>query len=327
MAENLLHNIADYKAKNLIKWCPWCGDFMVLNRLQNHFVQSNIPREKFVVIAWIWCAGRLPYYMNTYGFHTIHGRAPTIATGVKLTNPDLQVWVVTWDWDWLSIGWNHLLHTIRKNIWIKILLLNNGIYGLTKWQLSPTSRIGSITKTTPKWSVVKPINPAKFAISLGCSFVARTIDTEITLTDGILARAWKHDWTVFIETLQKCITFNPKSLEEIRNPEIKEDYILKLKHWEPLIFWKNKNKWIVVENFKPKIIEFDWKIPDNVIIYDETNTELAYIISNLSYPDFPIPIWIMCVNNDISYEEQLKINYSWKKSLEEILNDWEVFEI
>lgn len=314
----------DYKSVNQVKRCPWCGDFIVLNQLQKQFAKMDIPHENFVVVAWIWCAGRFPYYMNTYGFHTIHGRAPTIATGIKLTNDKLQVWVITGDWDWLSIWWNHLLHAIRKNIWIKILMLNNSIYALTKWQLSPTSNIWSITKTSPDWSTERPINPAKFAISQECSYVARSIDTEITTTADIFDRASNHEWIVFIEILQKCITFNPKNLEELRNPETKEDYILRVEHNKPLIFWKDKNKWIIIENFKPKIIQFEGKIPDNIIIYDETNYELAHIISNLSYPDFPTAIGTLYINNTEPYKNSTTTK---NRTTKEILEDWDIFEI
>lgn len=327
MWENKTYTIADFKPTNQVKWCAWCWDLLVLNRLQNQFVKSWLPKENFVVVAWIGCAWRLPYYMNTYWFHTIHGRAPAVATWVKLANPELQVWIATWDWDALSIGGNHIIHTIRKNIWVKILLLNNSIYWLTKWQLSPTSNIWSITKTSPIGSIETPINPSNFAISLWCSFVARTIDSEIPLTDKVLEEWWKNSWTVFIEVLQKCITFNPKYFEELRNPETKEDYILRVENGQPLVFGKAKNKCIIIENFKPKIVEFSEKLPENVIIYDETSNELAYIISKFSYPEFPIPVWILYRNNNTSYEELLANQNKKIKSIDKIINDWEVFEI
>lgn len=332
MTENTILTKADFVSDTPAKWCPGCWDFIILNQLQNTFAKAGIPKEDFVVISGIGCAGRLPYHIDTYGFHTIHWRAPTIATGVKLSNPKLQTWIITWDWDWLSIGANHLFHVMRKNIWVKILLFNNEIYALTKWQLSPTSEKWKITKTTPIGSIDKPVNPIKFALWLECGFVARTIDTEIALTQMILDKASWVLWTVFVEILQNCVTFNSWADNCIRNREIKEDYIIRLEHNKPLIFWKNKDKAIIIENFKAKVIEFNPEnIPDNVAIYDETSNEMAYIIGNMPKEWFPLPIWIFKSIDSTSYEElyseMLEKNNIKNKSLEEILEDWETWEI
>jgi len=332
MTKNTTLTKSDFVSDVTAKWCPWCWDFIILSQLQNTFAKAWIPKEDFVVISGIGCAWRLPYYIDTYWFHTIHGRAPTIATGVKLSNPKLQTWIMTWDWDWLSIGANHLFHVMRKNIWVKILLFNNQIYALTKWQLSPTTERWRITKTTPIWSIDEHVDPVKFALGLECNFVARTIDTEMTLTQEILDRAVKINWTVFVEILQSCVAFNPWSLNPIRNREIKEDYILRVEHWKPLIFGRNKNKWIIIENFKPKVIEFDIdKIPENIVIYDETSKELAYIIGNMSWEEFPIPIWIFKSLEWLSYEELyaeiLEKNNIKNRGISEILEDWEIWEI
>ncbi|MDD2487792.1 MAG: 2-oxoacid:ferredoxin oxidoreductase subunit beta [Candidatus Gracilibacteria bacterium] len=315
-----------------VKWCAGCGNFIILSQLQNTFANIGIPKENIVVVSGIGCAGRLPYYMDTYGFHTIHGRAPTIATGIKLTKPELQTWVLTGDGDGLSIGGNHLYHAMRKNIGLKIVMLNNQIYALTKGQVSPTSQVGSVTKTTPLGSIDNPINPIKFAIGAECAFVARSIDTEISLTQEILDRAVKSDSTVFIEILQKCVTFEVSGVNQIRDRELKEELILRIRNGEPLIYGKNKDKGIVIENFKPKIISFNPEnIPENIVIYDETNDELAYIISNLNYPEFPIPVGIFKTSNRTSYEknynDELKRNNIKDKSLKEILYDYEVIDI
>lgn len=329
MQEKIPLTRQDFVPNTAIKWCAWCWDFIILSQLQNTFVKMWIPKEKITLVSWIGCAGRFPYYMNTYGFHTIHGRAVAVATWVKLSNPDLSVFVIGWDWDILSIWWNHLLHAARKNIWIKIIMPNNEIYALTKWQLSPTTEKWVATKTTPSWSYINPINPVKFTLWADCAFVARSIDTEIAFTQAILDRAANFDSTVFVEILQKCITFAPNNFSTLRNPILKEDYILRVEHGKPLVFWKEKNKWIAIENYKPKIVEFEsGKIPENVVIYDETNEQLAYIIANLEYGEFPMPIWIFKAINKPTFESSyLKSTqkFNSKKNLEEILNNWEVF--
>lgn len=318
----------DFMSTTPPKWCPGCGDFLILNAMQNAFVNSGIPRENFVIVGWIGCAGRFPYYMNTYGFHSVHGRAPTIATGVKLNNPELEVWVLTWDWDALSIGTNHVFHTLRKNIWVKILLLNNEIYALTKWQLSPTSKKWKITKTSPSWSIKNPVNPVKFALNSWASFVARSIDSEMILTQQIIEKATSIKSSTFVEVLQNCVTFNPDLSETIRNREEKEDYILRIENGKPLIFGKDRNKWIAIENYKPQIVEFEAsKIPENVVIYNETNEQLAYIIANLSAPEFPIPVWIFKNIPSKSYEQELSENNNWNKKIEEILEGSDFWEI
>lgn len=310
----------DFRTKWWVKWCPWCGNFITLNRLSALFADSWKNHEDFVVVAWIWCAWRLPYYLNTYWFHTIHGRAPSFATWVKLSNPELDVWVITWDWDSLSIWTNHFIHTIRKNIWVRILLLNNSIYWLTKWQLSPTSPKWMISRTTPNWSIDEPIDAVKLALSVRGSFIARTIDNDIALTDFIFNKAMSHKWTVLIESLQKCVTFNPNSHEQLRAENSNRLY---LEHWKPLIFWKEKNIAVVADWFSLKPVNFSWEIPENTVIYDETDYNLANLVASI---DFATPIWIIFRENRESYESELQKMYT-KSTKDEILRWRNSFKI
>ena len=294
----------DFSSGLPVKWCPGCGDFAILNMIQKTLAGMGLPLEKYAVISGIGCSSRFPYYVSTYGFHSIHGRALPVATGVKLSNPDLAVWVITGDGDGLSIGGNHMLHTIRRNIGLKVVLFNNRIYGLTKGQASPTTQPGSKTKTTPLGSIDYPFNPARFAVGLDCTFVARGIDTDIAGTSVILERAAKHNGTAFVEVLQKCLPFTDKEFDPLKDPAVKEDLLLRVEHGKPLVFGKNRDKGIALRNFRPEIITFKaGAVPAEVAVYDETNAELAYLISGFTQPEFPMPIGVFKVTQKPSYEE------------------------
>ncbi len=294
----------DFSSGLPVKWCPGCGDFAILNMIQKTLAGMGLPLEKYAVISGIGCSSRFPYYVSTYGFHSIHGRALPVATGVKLSNPDLAVWVITGDGDGLSIGGNHMLHTIRRNIGLKVVLFNNRIYGLTKGQASPTTQPGSKTKTTPLGSIDYPFNPARFAVGLDCTFVARGIDTDIAGTSVILERASKHNGTAFVEVLQKCLPFTDKEFDPLKDPAVKEDLLLRVEHGKPLVFGKNRDKGIALRNFRPEIITFKpGAVPAEVAVYDETNAELAYLISGFTQPEFPTPIGVFKVTQKPSYEE------------------------
>src|SRR6266849_2684168 len=250
----------------------------------------GVARENIVFISGIGCSSRFPYYMNTYGFHSIHGRAPAIATGLKVSRPDLQVWVVTGDGDGLSIGGNHLIHAIRRNVDLKILLFNNEIYGLTKGQYSPTSRIGTRTKSSPLGSIDNPLRPLSVAIGAEATFVARTIDVDINHLTEILRRACAHKGTAFIEIYQNCKIFNDGVFEYATDKSIKADNVLHLEHGRPLIFGKDKNKGIRLNGLDLEVVSLGSGISiDDLLMHDEKAEEptLAYLLSRMVFPRYP----------------------------------------
>lgn len=295
----------DFSSGLPVKWCPGCGDFAILNMIQKTLAGMGLPLEKYAVISGIGCSSRFPYYVSTYGFHTLHGRALPVASGVKLSNPDLSVWVVTGDGDGLSIGGNHMLHTIRRNMGLKIVLFNNRIYAMTKGQASPTTLPGSKTKTTPAGAIDYPFNPARFAVGLDCTFVARGIDNDIAGTSAILERAAKHNGTAFVEVLHKCVPFTDKEFEPLKDPAGREDILLRVEHGKPLVFGKNRDKGIAIRNLRPEIIEFKaGSVPEEVAVYDETNADMAYLVSGFTQPDFPVPMGVLRAEVKPSYNEQ-----------------------
>lgn len=318
----------DFASSQPVKWCPGCGDFAMLAQVQKTFASMNLPREKFVIVSGIGCSSRFPYYMNTYGFHSIHGRAPAVATGVKLTNPELSVWVMTGDGDALSIGGNHLLHAIRRNMDLKIILFDNRIYALTKGQASPTSGLGAVTRSSPMGTVDYPFNPAHLATSLGCGFVARVLDTDFKNMEIIFTEAAKHKGAVFIEVLQKCLAFTEKEFNAFKDKDTKDEISLYLENGKPMVFGKNAGKGIRIKNFRPEVVEFEpGKIPEDVAIYDETNENLADVAAAMRQPEFPLPFGILINKPKASYGEILESTVNEKKdpSLKEILEEaaWE----
>ena len=244
----------DFVSNQEVRWCPGCGDYAILAQVQKVLADLKVPRENYVFISGIGCSSRLPYYVNTYGFHTIHGRTPAIATGVKTYRPDMSVWVVTGDGDGLSIGGNHLLHALRRNIDLKILLFNNRIYGLTKGQYSPTSELGKKTKSTPAGSVDYPLNPLSFALGVGATFVARTIDSDTTHLGQILERAGRHKGSSFIEIFQNCVIFNDDAFKDVTDRQVRTENSLVLEQGKPLIFGKDRNKGIRLNGLRPEIV-------------------------------------------------------------------------
>jgi 2-oxoglutarate ferredoxin oxidoreductase subunit beta len=273
-----------------VRWCPGCGDYSILAQMKKALAPLGFPREKMVFISGIGCSSRFPYYMNTYGFHSIHGRAPTLATGLKACRPDLQVWVITGDGDGLSIGGNHLVHAIRRNIDLKIVLFNNEIYGLTKGQYSPTSRMGTRTKSSPQGSIDNPLRPLSIAIGAEATFVARTIDVDINHLTETLRRASAHKGTAFIEVYQNCKIFNDAVFEYATDKSTKADNTLYLEHGKPLIFGKDRNKGIRLHGLDPEVVELGNGIAeDDLLIHDEKAEEpsLAYLLSRMVYPRFP----------------------------------------
>ena len=280
----------DLASDQEVRWCPGCGDYSILAQMKKALAPLGIPREKMIFISGIGCSSRFPYYMNTYGFHTIHGRAPTLATGLKMSRPDLQVWVITGDGDGLSIGGNHLIHAIRRNVDLKIILFNNEIYGLTKGQYSPTSRAGTRTKSSPLGSVENPLRPLSLAIGAEATFVARTIDVDIHHLTETLKRAAAHRGTAFVEVYQNCKIFNDDVFGYATDKSIKADNILQLQHGRPLVFGKDRNKGIRLHGLDPEVVDLGNGIAiDDLLVHDEKAEEpsLAYLLSRMVHPVFP----------------------------------------
>jgi 2-oxoglutarate ferredoxin oxidoreductase subunit beta len=296
----------DFVTENDVRWCPGCGDYSILNSVQKFLPTLNIPREKYVFVSGIGCSSRFPYYMNTYGFHTIHGRAPTVATGVKLANPDLSVWVITGDGDALSIGGNHLIHLLRRNVDLNVLLFNNRIYGLTKGQYSPTSEVGKVTKSTPVGSVDHPISPIVLALGAEATFVARTLDVDAKLTSEVLEQASKHKGTSFVEIYQNCNIFNDGAFKYMSERDVRAEQQVKLLDGEPLVFGKDNNKAIKLNGLEPEVIEVadtEDAIKKGAIIYKHGDINLASIISRMKTPEFPVPMGVFFQKERASFDE------------------------
>ena len=328
----------DFSSGQDVRWCPGCGDYSILAQVQRSFPEINVPKEKIVWISGIGCSSRFTYYMNTYGFHTIHGRAAAIATGVKISRPDLSVWVATGDGDLMSIGGNHFIHTCRKNIDIKILLFNNEIYGLTKGQYSPTSARGIVTKTSPYGSVDYPFNPLSLALGAGASFVARTADTEPKHMQEMIKRAAEHKGTAFLEILQNCVIFNDGVFDPVTDKANKADKMLMLKHGEPMLFGADNKKGIKLDGFKPVVIDLNDSSNsiNDVWVHDEKDSShaRAFILAHLADdPALPTPFGVIRQELKPTYDEGVErqiAHITEKKgagNLEKLLfsgNTWEV---
>jgi len=303
----------DFESDQDVRWCPGCGDYSILAQVKKVLPKLGIPREKIVFVSGIGCSSRFPYYLNTYGFHSIHGRAPGIATGIKVARPELSVWVVTGDGDGLSIGGNHLIHAIRRNLDINILLFNNRIYGLTKGQYSPTSELGKLTKSSPLGTIDYPLRPLSLAIGAEASFVARTLDVDVKHLAETLERAAAHKGTSFVEIYQNCNVFNHMAFEYASDKDLRPDNTLYLEHGKPMIFGKNREKGIRLHGVDVEIVELGNGITeDDLLFHDEHATEptLAYLLSRMSYPDFPEPMGVLRAVEQPTYEalahEQVK---------------------
>ncbi|HEV3006653.1 MAG TPA: 2-oxoacid:ferredoxin oxidoreductase subunit beta [Pirellulales bacterium] len=296
----------DFASDQDVRWCPGCGDYSILAQMKKVLPSLGIPREKTVFISGIGCSSRFPYYMNTYGIHSIHGRAPAVATGLKSSRPDLSVWVITGDGDGLSIGGNHLMHCVRRNLDINIVLFNNRIYGLTKGQYSPTSPVGKITKSTPMGAIDNPLAPLCIAIGCEATFVARSIDTHIKHLGSVLKRAAEHRGTSFVEVYQNCNVFNDGAFDYATDRDTKAETTLELEHGKPLIFGKNRDKGIRLNGTHPEIVELGKGISeDDLLFHDERAPEptLAYLLSRMRYPEFPEPIGVFRDVARPSYDE------------------------
>ncbi len=333
---NLGQTRKDFISDQDVRWCPGCGDYAILAQIQNILPKLNIPRENYVFISGIGCSSRFPYYMNTFGFHTIHGRAPAIATGLKTYRPDLSVWVVTGDGDGLSIGGNHLMHVLRRNVDLKILLFNNRIYGLTKGQYSPTSEIGKKTKSSPQGSVDYPLNPISLTLGCEATFVARTLDTDVKHMGEVFEAAARHKGTAFVEIFQNCVIFNDNAFINMSDKSVKEDNVLKLVAGQPLLFGKNKNKGIRLKGLVPEVVEFEaGKMPKDLLIHQPDQSDMFYanMLARMNLPECPIPLGVFRSVEKPTYEEMVtgQMEYAVKTygkgNLEKLLNSGETWTV
>lgn len=284
----------DFVAAQDVRWCPGCGDNAILAQVQKTLPELGIPRENIVFISGIGCSSRFPYYMNTFGIHSIHGRAPTLAMGLKVARPELQVWVATGDGDALAIGGNHFAHAMRRNIDINILLFNNKTYGLTKGQYSPTSAIGTRSKSSPDGSIENPVNPVGVAIGSEAAFIARTVDIFQKHMSTVLARAANHRGASLVEIAQNCIIFNDGAWAHMTNPDNRLENVLYLEHGQPMRFGKQGEKGIRLNGLNPEVVNVEDVGEENLLVHDEQAAEptLAYLLSRMGPPDFPIPVGV-----------------------------------
>lgn len=292
---------ADFKSDQEVRWCPGCGDHAILAAVQKAMPivaeELKYEKERFVVISGIGCSSRFPYYMDTFGFHTIHGRATAISTGAKVANPRLSVWQMTGDGDALAIGGNHFIHAIRRNIDINIVLFNNRIYGLTKGQYSPTSKLGAVTATSPYGTVEQPFEPGELVLGAQGHFFARTLDVELNLTTDVLVEAARHDGTSVVEVLQNCVIFNNGAHAEITDREHRADRVIYLKDGEPMIFGKDNDKGLVLDKYRIKAVQLgkDGYTEKDLLVHNakEPNPGLHMMLVNMKYPELPVALGVI----------------------------------
>jgi len=317
----------DFVTDQDVRWCPGCGDYSILAQVQRVMPSLGIPREKYVFVSGIGCSSRFPYYMETYGVHSIHGRAPAIATGIKAARPDLQVWVITGDGDALSIGGNHFVHVLRRNVDLKLLLFNNQIYGLTKGQYSPTSPLGKKAKSTPLGSIDYPLDPVSVALGANATFVARSLDVAANHLQTVLKRAAAHKGTAFVEIYQNCNIFNDGAFDTLTDKETKATHVLELEHGKPMRFGKDREKGIAVgPNLQPIVVDVAAEGEGRLLIHDETSEICALLLSRLTAPEFPTPIGVFRAVSRTSYDtlmtEQLEKAKSFKhQTVQELLDE------
>lgn len=327
----------DFETDQDVRWCPGCGDYAILKAVQKTLPEIGKAREDIVFISGIGCSSRFPYYVETYGFHTIHGRAPAVATGVKLANPDLSVWQVTGDGDALAIGGNHYIHALRRNIDINILLFNNEIYGLTKGQFSPTSATGIKTKSSPQGTVDRAFNPGKLALGAEANFFARVVDIDPKRMVDVMIAAEKHKGTSLIEILQNCVIFNDKVFSDVTAKDVKLDRQLWLEHGKPMIFGAEQNKGLVLNGLKLEVVTIGENgiTEADILVHDahEENSTLHNMLINMSAPEFPVAFGIVrqvAINSfDENVWEQIEQEKPTAKfnSVDELMNAGVTWEI
>ncbi|RME89063.1 MAG: 2-oxoacid:ferredoxin oxidoreductase subunit beta [Candidatus Hydrogenedentota bacterium] len=299
----------DFASDNEVRWCPGCGDYSILTAVQKTLPELGVPKEKFVFISGIGCSSRFPYYMNTYGFHTIHGRAPAIATGVKIANPDLSVWVITGDGDALSIGGNHILHALRRNVDINILLFNNEIYGLTKGQASPTTHYGQKTKSTPSGNPSRPVRPLHVALGSEATFIARTADVLMKHMQGVLKEAYYHNGGTFIEILQNCHIFNDGVFKNILDKKIRDDRIILLEDGKPMVFGANSDKGLRINALgKLEVVSLEEYSVDDLLVHDVKNPDpgIHFMLADMEPPEYPEAMGVIRAVKEPTFGEQIR---------------------
>ncbi len=295
--QNTQYTAKDLKSDQEVRWCPGCGDHGILTSIQKALAELGVPKEKYAFVSGIGCSSRFPYYMNTYGFHSIHGRASAIASGVKVANPDLMVWQITGDGDALAIGGNHFIHLVRRNIDINVVLFNNEIYGLTKGQYSPTSHKGIVTKTSPFGTIEEPFKVAELVIGANGRFFARTIDYNINLSTEVYKEAALFKGTSVVEVLQNCVIFNDGIHSNITDKDVRDDRTIILHHGEPMIFGKDNDKGIILDGLKLKVV----KLGENgiseksILVHDahEPNPGIHYMLAGMKYPEYPVALGVI----------------------------------
>ena len=296
----------DFATDQEVRWCPGCGDYSILKQVQTVMPEIGVPKEDIVFISGIGCSSRFPYYMETYGMHSIHGRATAIASGLKAARPDLSVWIITGDGDSLSIGGNHLIHLLRRNFDTNILLFNNQIYGLTKGQYSPTSEEGKKTKSTPMGSIDHPFNPLALCMGADATFVARTMDRDPKHMRQMLQRSNEHKGTSLLEIYQNCNVFNDGAFFGYTDKATKSEQTLFLEHGQPLIFGVNKEKGIKLDGFKPIVVSLDEVTEDELWVHDEKNRVKADLLTRFFGEDLPRPFGVFYSEERTCYEDALQ---------------------
>jgi len=328
----------DYKTDQEVRWCPGCGDYAILNAVQSAFAKLAKSKHQTVIVSGIGCSSRFPYYMETYGFHTIHGRAPAVATGLKVANPDLDVWVVTGDGDALSIGGNHFLHVMRRNVGVKILLFNNRIYGLTKGQYSPTSELGKHTKSTPMGSVDYPISPVNLALGVGATFVARTIDVFLPHMEGVILEAAAHRGTAVVEIYQNCNIFNDGAFKSFTEKSVRDDRTVVLEHGKPVVFGRDQDKGLRLNaQMQPEVVSIGQGgvTLDDLLVWDKHggSRAVAMALAAMDEHEFPVPIGVFQSRARPCFEDAViaQVNAAKEKrgheSLQDLLNGKDTWRV
>lgn len=304
------YTFSDFKSELSVRWCPGCGDHAILNTVQKSMAELGLKPHEVAVISGIGCSSRFTYYMNTFGFHTIHGRASAIASGVKTANPRLKVWQITGDGDALAIGGNHFIHAIRRNVNLNMILFNNQIYGLTKGQYSPTSKHGFVSSSSPFGTVEHPFRPGELTIGARGNFFARTIDKDLKLCVDVFKAAAQHDGASVVEVLQNCVIYNDKTHEAITDKEYREDRTILLEHGKPMIFGKNRDKGLMLEGMTLKVVTIgENNITENdILIHDATTLDSTMHLKliNMEYPDFPVAKGVIRSVSDLVYDEEVE---------------------
>ncbi len=299
---------SDFASDQDIRWCPGCGDYSILAQMKKMLPDLGLPLEQIVFISGIGCSSRFPYYMNTYGMHSIHGRAPAVATGLKVSRPDLKVFVITGDGDSLSIGGNHFIHLLRRNVDLTLVLFNNRIYGLTKGQYSPTSPEGQVTKSTPMGAVDHPLNPISVALGAEATFVARSVDSNIKHLATTLYRAAQHRGTSVVEVYQNCNVFNDGAWSYAQDKSTREETTLELEHGKPMIFGKKRDKGIRLNGLRPEVVDLASGVShDDLLFHDEkADSTLVHILAKMRHPEFPEPIGVLRDVENAVFEDQVR---------------------